>query len=154
MKDYLREMFSYSGLYRRLAKVKKIIKAERIDFGIDKNQFVLHFEPDSGKKSKVVVWIHGGGWNAGTPYDFEYVGQSFALEGYHCVSLGYRLSPKNKYPAQIQISLDKLLANCMCWGKGENSDVCYPGVGSFLYNVAPFPEDGGAVDVENIAYTP
>lgn len=102
MKDYLREMFSYPGLYRRLAKVKKIIRAEQVGFGSDKNQFFLHFKPDGEKKSKVVVWIHGGGWNAGNPYDFEYVGQSFALEGYHCISLGYRLSPKYKYPAQIE----------------------------------------------------
>ncbi len=102
MKDYLREMCSYPGLYRRLAKVKKIIKAERIDFGDDKNQFFLHFKPQGPAKNKVIVWIHGGGWNAGSPYDFEYVGQSIALEGYHCVSLGYRLSPKHKYPAQVE----------------------------------------------------
>ncbi len=102
MKDFLREMFSYPSLYYRLAKVKKIIKGKRIDFGSDKNQFFLHFEPKEKRHRKVVVWIHGGGWNAGTPYDFEYVGQSFALAGYHCISLGYRLSPKNKYPAQIE----------------------------------------------------
>ncbi len=102
MKDYWREMFSYPGLYIKLAKVKKIIEAKRIDYGSDKHQFFLHFCPQSDVKNKVIVWIHGGGWNAGSPYDFEYVGQSFALEGYHCVSLGYRLSLKNKYPAQIE----------------------------------------------------
>lgn len=102
MKDYLREMCSYPGLYRRLAKVKKIIEAQRIDYGSDKHQFFLYFKPQGTTQNKVVVWIHGGGWNAGSPYDFEYVGQSFALEGYHCVSLGYRLSPKNKYPAQVE----------------------------------------------------
>ena len=53
-------------------------------------------------KDKVIVWIHGGGWDSGSPSGFEYVGQSFALEGYHCVSLGYRLAPRNKYPAQIE----------------------------------------------------
>lgn len=102
MKDYWREMFSYPRLYIKLAKVKKIIEAKRIDYGSDKHQFFLHFCPQSDVRNKVIVWIHGGGWNAGSPYDFEYVGQSFALEGYHCVSLGYRLSPKNKYPAQIE----------------------------------------------------
>lgn len=102
MKDYLREMCSYPALYRRLGKVKKIITPKRVDYGSDENQFFLYFKPDSIKKSKVVVWIHGGGWNSGTPYDFEYVGQNFALEGYHCISIGYRLSPKNKYPAQIE----------------------------------------------------
>ncbi len=102
MKDYLREMCSYPGLYYKLAKVKKIIKGQRVDFGKAKNQFFLYFKPNHEIKDKVIVWIHGGGWNAGTPYDFEYVGQYFAQAGYHCVSLGYRLSPKNKFPVQIE----------------------------------------------------
>ena len=102
MKDYMREMFSYPGLYSRSAQVKKVIKPRRIDYGSHKEQFFLLFEPEGEKKNKVIIWIHGGGWNSGSPYSFEYVGQSFALEGYHCVSLGYRLSPTNKYPAQIE----------------------------------------------------
>lgn len=102
MKDYWREMLSYPRLYYKLAKVKKIIEPEKIYYGRDKHQFFLHFKPQTEVKDKVVVWIHGGGWNAGSPDDFCYVGQSFALEGYHCVSLGYRLSPKNKYPTQVE----------------------------------------------------
>lgn len=102
MKDYMREMFSYLGLYSRIAQVKKVIKPRRIDYGSHKEQFFLLFEPEGEKKNKVIIWIHGGGWNSFSPYSFEYVGQSFALEGYHCVSLGYRLSPTNKYPAQIE----------------------------------------------------
>ena len=102
MLDYWREMCSYPRLYYKLARVKKIISPERIDYGSNKKQFFLHFRPQSEAKDKVIVWIHGGGWNAGSPYDFTYVGQFFAMEGYHCVSLGYRLSPKNKYPAQIE----------------------------------------------------
>ena len=50
---------------------------------------------------KIVIWIHGGGWNAGNPKFFDYVGQYMARAGYRFVSIGYRLSPKNKYPAQI-----------------------------------------------------
>ena len=102
MKDYWREMFSYPKLYYKLAKVKKIIEPDRVNYGSDKQQFFLHFKPQKDVKDKVIVWIHGGGWNAGNPNDFRYVGQSFALEGYHCVSLGYRLSPSNKYPVQIE----------------------------------------------------
>ncbi|MBP3604211.1 MAG: alpha/beta hydrolase [Lachnospiraceae bacterium] len=102
MYDYLREMCSYPGLYYKLSKVKKEIIPERIDYGSDKNQYFLHFAPKGDKKDIVVVWVHGGGWNAGTPDDFKYVGQHFAMQGYHCISLGYRLSPKNKYPIQIE----------------------------------------------------
>lgn len=102
MMDYLREMASYPGLYRRIAKTEKTVAPERVSFGSDKNQYLLHFAPKSEAKRTIVVWIHGGGWNAGTPDDFLFVGQRFALEGYHCLSLGYRLSPKNKYPAQLE----------------------------------------------------
>lgn len=102
MYDYFREMCSYPSLYYRLARVKKLIAPNKVTFGIDKNQYFLHFAPKGNVKNKVIVWIHGGGWNAGTPHDFEYVGQCFAKEGYHCLSLGYRLSPKHKYPAQVE----------------------------------------------------
>ena len=106
MNDYLREMCSYPGLYYRLAKVKKIITPKQVPYGDNRHQYFLHFAPNSASaipcKNKVIVWIHGGGWNAGTPKDFNYVGQCFALEGYHCLSLGYRLSPKHKYPTQIE----------------------------------------------------
>ena len=46
--------------------------------------------------------MHGGGWNAGSPKFFDFVGQCIVQEGYRFVSLGYRLSPKNKYPCQIE----------------------------------------------------
>ena len=59
MKDYLREMCSYPGLYYKLAKVKKIIKGQRVDFGKAKNQFFLYFKPNHEIKDKVIVWIHG-----------------------------------------------------------------------------------------------
>lgn len=102
MYDYIREMCSYPNLYLRLARVKKVITPHKVSFGEDKNQYFLHFVPEKQPKDKVIIWIHGGGWNAGTPKIFSYVGQAFALEGYHCISLGYRLSPKHKYPAQIE----------------------------------------------------
>ncbi len=102
MSDYLREMCSYPKLYHKLAKVKKEIVPERVDYGSNKNQYLLHFAPKGDKKDIVVVWVHGGGWNAGTPDEFKYVGQHFAMQGYHCISLGYRLSPKNKYPIQTE----------------------------------------------------
>lgn len=102
MKDSIRESFSYFGLYRRMFAVKKTVKPEEVSFGTDKNQYFLYYEPEKCLSDKVVVWVHGGGWNAGTPKDFDFVGQCLAKAGYRFVSLGYRLSPKNKYPSQIE----------------------------------------------------
>ena len=50
----------------------------------------------------LVFYIHGGGWNHFEPDDFKYVGSFFSNLGYPTISLGYRLTPKNKYPAQIE----------------------------------------------------
>lgn len=125
MNDYLRESFSYFGLFKKVAKVKKIIEPEYFYFGEDENSgvfrdgdkggescaagcddrkkdmYFLYYEPKNVISDKIIVWVHGGGWNAGDPKFFDYVGQCVAGAGYRFVSIGYRLSPKHKYPCQI-----------------------------------------------------
>lgn len=102
MIDYIRENFSYYPIYYRLLfKTKKEFTPERVDYGTDKDQYFLYYEPAKRISDKIVIWVHGGGWNAGDPKFFDYVGQYMARAGYRYVSIGYRLSPKNKYPAQI-----------------------------------------------------
>lgn len=102
MNDALRENLSYFGLYKRMFSVKKTILPEYVSFGKDKDQYFLYYEPKALRSDKIIIWIHGGGWNAGSPKFFDFVGQSIAGMGYRFVSLGYRLSPKNKYPCQIE----------------------------------------------------
>ena len=102
MNDSLREYLSYSGLYMKMFSVKKTIKPEYISFGEHKDQYFLYYEPNNIISDKVFVWIHGGGWNAGSPKYFDFVGQAMAGYGYRFISIGYRLSPKNKYPCQIE----------------------------------------------------
>lgn len=100
--DYIRENLSYYPIFFRLLfKTKKEFTPERVDYGTDKEQYFLYYEPKERLSDKIVIWIHGGGWNAGNPKFFDYVGQYMARAGYRFVSIGYRLSPKNKYPAQI-----------------------------------------------------
>ena len=102
MKDWLRESLSYFGLYSRLLRVKRSIVPACVPFGNHKSQYFLHYAPNRMTGDKVIVWVHGGGWNAGSPRSFDFVGQCVAGAGYHFVSLGYRLSPANKYPCQIE----------------------------------------------------
>ncbi len=99
MKDAIRESLSYFGLYWKLFQVKKEVQPELV--GHKTNHF-LYYEPKKVTSDKIIVWIHGGGWNAGNPEFFDFVGQCAAREGYRFVSLGYRLSPKHKYPRQIE----------------------------------------------------
>ena len=86
----------------KMFSVKKTVKPEYISFGEHKDQYFLYYEPLSRISDKVFVWIHGGGWNAGSPKFFDFVGQTMAACGYRFISIGYRLSPKNKYPCQIE----------------------------------------------------
>lgn len=102
MNDSLRESLSYFGLFKKMFSVKKTVKPEYISFGEHKDQYILYYEPINIVSDKVFVWIHGGGWNAGSPKFFDFVGQAMTYYGYRFVSIGYRLSPKNKYPCQIE----------------------------------------------------
>ena len=102
MNDSLRESLSYFGLFRRMFAVKKTVKAEKVSFGEHKDQYFLYFEPKKITSEKIIVWVHGGGWNSGTPAIFDFVGQAMCNYGYRFISIGYRLSPKNKFPVQIE----------------------------------------------------
>ena len=102
MNDYLREMMSYFGLYRKMFGIRKKYKPVKVSYGEHKEQYFLYYEPDKIISDKIIVWVHGGGWNAGSPRFFDYVGQCVCTQGYRFISLGYRLSPKYKYPCQIK----------------------------------------------------
>ena len=102
MNDYLREILSYIGLYRKMFRVRKKIKPVSVSFGGHKDRYFLYYEPEKTASDKILVWVHGGGWNAGSPKFFDYVGQCVCDQGYRFVSLGYRLSPKYKYPCQLK----------------------------------------------------
>lgn len=102
MNDSLRESLSYFGLYMKMFSVKKTVKPEYISFGEHKDQYFLYYEPTNVISDKIFVWVHGGGWNAGSPKFFDFVGQAIVGYGYRFISIGYRLSPKNKYPCQIE----------------------------------------------------
>ncbi len=102
MYDAIRESFSYLGLYRKMLRVRKNIVPESVSFGPHKDQYFLYYEPNHAVSDKIIMWVHGGGWNASTPKYFDFVGQCVANAGYRFVSIGYRLAPKNKYPCQIE----------------------------------------------------
>ena len=102
MNDYWRESLSYFGLFHKMHGAKKNVSPEYVRYGPDKDQYFLYYEPAAPVSDKIIYWVHGGGWNAGDPRFFDYVGQCVAAAGYRMISGGYRLSPKNKYPIQIE----------------------------------------------------
>ena len=52
------------------------------------------YAPAEGKDHPVVIWIHGGGWQAGKKTDVQAKPQAFVGKGFVFVSTGYRLLPE------------------------------------------------------------
>ncbi len=142
MNDFLRESFSYSKIFKEIRKIERKTDPERIDYGSDKNQYYYYYEPEKLLSDKIIIWIHGGGWNAGTPEDFDYMGQRIAGEGYRFISMGYRLSTQKKYPAQIE-DVCKGYNHAVSYLKEKGIDtskiiICGPSAGAHLSSILAF----------------
>ena len=157
MKDSTRENLSYFGIYKKLLGAKKDIVPEKVSFGEDKFRYFLFYEPSQVTSDKIIFWIHGGGWNAGSPKFFDYVGQCIAKAGYRCVLIGYRHSPKNKYPAQIEDVCCGYNAAVKCL-KDKGIDVSKiivagPSAGAHLSSILCYSESDQerySVDISNV----
>jgi acetyl esterase/lipase len=84
----------------------RLVAAER--FGPDPAQKIEMFLPaeavNAGKPPlPVLVFIHGGGWNAGDPHDYTFMARALAPHGYAVVLAGYRLYPAVRFPSMLVI---------------------------------------------------
>ena len=157
MNDYMRESLSYFGLFLRMLRVKKVIQPECFIYGSNKEQYCLYYEPKKAVSNKVIVWVHGGGWNAGNPRIFDFVGQRIAGEGYHMISVGYRLSPKYKYPCQVR-DVCKAYNKAMDFLKEKGVDtskvvVAGPSAGAHLTSILCYSkkvQQKYGVDISNV----
>ena len=157
MNDLLRESLSYFGLYRRMFLAKKKYTPVSVSFGKDKEQYFLYYEPEEPVSDKIIYWIHGGGWNAGNPRYFDFVGQCAAGQGYRFVSIGYRLSPGNKYPCQIRdVCAGYRVATAFLDRRGIDTSkiiVAGPSAGAHLSSIMCYSRkvrDKYGVDVSNV----
>lgn len=98
----LQEFASHPALLYRLLRTPVTLTPERFAFGGDPCQYALVFAPQPPARELTVFYIHGGGWNSGSPDQFAYIGQWFARAGYRCVMPGYRKAPAHRFPAQIE----------------------------------------------------
>jgi len=58
------------------------------------------FLPDRANGA-ALLWIHGGGFHAGSKEQWHDVARHFCDLGYVCGSMTYRLAPQWKFPAQV-----------------------------------------------------
>lgn len=62
----------------------------------------------------LIVWIHGGGWHAGSHHEFSDQLKGFATAGFAGASLEYRLAPEARWPSQLddlRLGLDFLISS-------------------------------------------
>jgi dipeptidyl aminopeptidase/acylaminoacyl peptidase len=96
----LNEYLTYPKMFYALWHNRNV-NGELFRYGEEKEQyFTLHIPKNSIKKT-LVIYIHGGGWQHGSPKQFAVAGDFFAECGFATVMLGYRKAPKYKYPYQI-----------------------------------------------------
>lgn len=70
--------------------------------GDKKLRLHLAYPKEKGEKRPALVFIHGGGWAAGSRNDLSNQIQYAARQGYVAISVGYRLAPQDPFPAQVE----------------------------------------------------
>jgi acetyl esterase len=58
--------------------------------------------PRSAGPYPVVVYLHGGGWVAGSPRSHRKLAMQFAEQGYLTITVDYRLAPEHPFPAAFE----------------------------------------------------
>mmetsp|Transcript_12538 Transcript_12538/g.17424 ORF Transcript_12538/g.17424 Transcript_12538/m.17424 type:complete len:312 (+) Transcript_12538:43-978(+) len=66
-----------------------------VKYGTHSSQFldVIPCESKLGKDAPVIAFVHGGAWGSGHPYMYRLLGVRLAMEGFHCILIGYRTYP-------------------------------------------------------------
>ncbi len=80
----------------------QIVQKEKINFAHHGGEelYFNFFRPRSEKSSPCIIAIHTGGWDSGSPDEFETMNHYLATRGYAVAAISYRFAPKWKWPAQ------------------------------------------------------
>ena len=73
-----------------------------VDHGHERQKLDLYVPKQSRQSLPVILWIHGGGWQAGSKEQCLPLRQGYVGRGYAVASIGYRLSDAAVFPAQIE----------------------------------------------------
>jgi acetyl esterase/lipase len=77
----------------------------------------------------VVIYLHGGGWVAGSAGSHRKLGMQFAEQSYLTINLDYRLAPENPFPAGLDdciFASEWAAVNATRWG-GDASRIAIGG---------------------------
>lgn len=78
------------------------IQKERIMYALrgGEEMYFNFFRTQSEKPAPCIIVIHTGGWDSGSPDEFETMNHYLASRGYAVAAISYRFAPKWKWPAQ------------------------------------------------------
>src|SRR5271165_5091820 len=82
------------------AGVKVLRDLQYVEGGHERNRLDLYLPDKAEGRLPLVVWIHGGGWQAGSKEGCPAV--FLVAKGYAVASINYRLSQHAVFPAQIE----------------------------------------------------
>ncbi|MCS7264419.1 MAG: alpha/beta hydrolase [Armatimonadetes bacterium] len=111
-----------SQLTQKVKVVQDIFYAENDGVKLQLDLFVPK-EPPPPEGYPVVIALHGGAWCTGSRKDMGWAGLLLARRGMVVASIGYRLAPQFRYPAQLkdcQAALVWLKENASNWGANPN----------------------------------
>ena len=85
-------------------------KRTKISYGKHRRQYFLLFEPQNGiiTQDKIILYIHGGGWQFGSPDAFAVHGQFLTNQGYAVIMPSHRRLPFFDYH-DLREDLDLIL---------------------------------------------
>jgi acetyl esterase/lipase len=72
-----------------------------IPFGSHRLQHCVLWEPDEPTHDEVVMYFHGGGYLVGAPESMIDAANVYNSQGYRFCSVGFRLMPHDRFPAQV-----------------------------------------------------
>ncbi|MBI5394606.1 MAG: alpha/beta hydrolase, partial [Verrucomicrobia bacterium] len=88
------------------ARVPEGVKTHRnlayVQDGHERQRLDLYVPEKADAPLPLIIWIHGGGWAAGSKDNCPPLRQGFTGRGYAVASIGYRLSGDAIFPAQIE----------------------------------------------------
>jgi acetyl esterase len=85
--------------------------------------------PEGNGPHPVMLFIHGGGWMAGSPGTHRKLAMQFAEQGYLSVNVDYRLAPEHQFPAGFDdcvFAAKWINQNVQRW-KGDSSRMAIAG---------------------------
>jgi acetyl esterase/lipase len=71
----------------------------------NEEQYLRFFRAHAASPVPCIIVIHTGGWDSGSPDEFETMNHFLASQGYAVASISYRFAPKWKWPAQKEDAL-------------------------------------------------